>query len=206
MQRQDCRLAPSGLLVVGLMLSGCPAAAMLPQGPSGCDDAVYPDPSTSKYVLPYAVGASHRTGLTNCSSSYHASGNPDQFAFDFNMPEGTAFTAARGGQVQWVVEDAPSDGGGAGNYVIINHRDGTYGLYYHSPRNGIAVEVGQEVEQGTMLGVVGRSGLAGYPHLHFIVVQGDPSYPYQGLPISFRNAVPADAILQGGTEYRAAPF
>ena len=43
--------------------------------------------------------------------------------------------------------------------------------------------------QGDVLGISGRSGLAGYPHLHFIVVDSEPTYPYHGLAITFRNAM-----------------
>ena len=199
---------PMGVIVV-LSLGGCYSTS--PQGVGtpvlGCDGQTYVTPDESPYVLPYAVGASFETGLTNCSSSYHASGNPDQYAFDFRMPSGTEFIAARAGKVFRVVEDQPSLGGGdgAGNYVIIDHLDGTFGLYYHSPMNGIAVEVGDDVQHGTVLGVTGRSGLAGYPHLHFIVVQGNPSYPYDGLAISFRNARPDDIVLEGGKTYEAGP-
>ncbi|MBK8901879.1 MAG: M23 family metallopeptidase [Anaerolineaceae bacterium] len=141
---------------------------------------------------------------TNCSSSYHRAGEPDQYAFDFDMPVGTPFTAVRAGTVHKVVEDQPSSGGGVGNYVIIDHQDGTYGLYYHSPKDGIEVVEGDEVVQGDVLGLAGRSGLAGYPHLHFIVVEGDPTYPYHGLAISFRNALPADVVLKSYAAYEAA--
>ena len=169
----------------------------------GCDGQIYMDIATSPYVLPLAAGETFRTGLTNCSSSYHGAGNPDQYAFDFDVPEGTPFIAARAGTVTTVVEDAPSHGGGIGNYVQIDHHDGTYGLYYHSPENGIDVEVGDEVEQGDVLGVTGRSGLAGYAHLHFIVVNGSPEYPYDGVAISFRNASPADTPLKSYATYTA---
>lgn len=170
----------------------------------GCDGQIYPDPAASPYILPFAAGESFDTGLSNCSSSYHGAGHPDQYAYDFDMPEGTPFIAARGGTVESVVEDAPSRGdSGPGNYLRIDHHDGTFGLYYHSPEDGIDVEVGDEVEQGDVLGVTGRSGLAGYPHLHFIVVKGSPEYPYDGVAISFRNASPADVALKSYTSYTA---
>ena len=173
---------------------------------NGCEDQPYHDPATSLYILPFAVGETFETGLTNCSSSYHGAGNPDQYAYDFDMPEGTPFIAARGGTVEAVVEDAPSRGdSGPGNYLRIDHHDGTFGLYYHSPEDGIDVEVGDEVEQGDVLGVTGRSGLAGYPHLHFIVVKGSPEYPYDGVAITFRNASPADISLKSYTTYTAEP-
>ena len=198
------RLVPASGLAL-LLAAGCGGAAMLGPAPaaSTCEDATWPDPAGSPYVLPFRAGESYRTGLTNCSSSFHSSGNPDQFAFDFDMPLGTPFIAARAGRVHRVVGLEPSEGGGAGNYVVIDHHDGTYGLYYHSPRNGISVSPGMNVEQGDVLGVTGRSGLAGYPHLHFIVVAGDPTYPYQGVPVSFRNADPADARLESGKVYAA---
>lgn len=162
-------------------------------------------PNVSPYILPFAVGETYETGLTNCSSSFHAAGYPDQYAFDFNMPIGTDFIAARAGTVVKVVDGEPSGGGGAGagNYVVVDHGDGTFGLYYHSPQGGIHVDVGQKVEQGEVLGITGRSGLAGYPHLHFIVVEGGHTYPYSGLAISFSNAVPRDVALKSDTEYTA---
>jgi hypothetical protein len=199
------RVILGSLIAISLMLVGCGRSTeTAPRVPvTGCDGQIYLEPADSPYVLPFAVGETFKTGLTNCSSSYHGSGQPDQYAFDFDMPVGTPFRAARAGTVFEVVEDAPSGGGGVGNYIIIDHQDGTYGLYYHSPKNGIEVEVGDEVEQGEELGISGRSGLAGYPHLHFIVVQGDPTYPYEGLAISFNNALPNDMVLKSYTEYEA---
>jgi murein DD-endopeptidase MepM/ murein hydrolase activator NlpD len=131
---------------------------------------------------------------------------PDQYAFDFDVPVGTPFMAARAGTVFRVVEDAPSDGGGAGNYVVIDHGDGTYGLYYHSPMNGISVGVGSQVDQGDVLGETGRSGLAGYPHLHFTVVVGAPDFPYDGIPVSFRNVSPPHVNLNSHSTYTAQNY
>lgn len=173
---------------------------------AGCVGVAYPEPARSLYVLPWAVGESVGTGLTNCSISYHSAGQPDQFAFDFNMAVGTPFTAARGGTVTVVVNSLPSDGGGTGNYVVVAHGDGTSGLYLHSPKNGIRVKPGDVVKQGDVLGVTGQSGLAGYPHLHFMVVIGEAVYPYVGAPISFRNASPADRVLAGNQTYTALPY
>jgi murein DD-endopeptidase MepM/ murein hydrolase activator NlpD len=172
---------------------------------AGCGVQAYPASSASPYHLPNAVGTSYPTGLTNCSSYFHGSGRPDQYAVDFNMPAGASFLAARGGRVHSVVNDQPSEGGGAGNSVVIDHGDGTFGVYLHSPATEIRVVQGQQVKRGTILGVVGQSGLAGYPHLHFIVVVGPPAYPYTGVAISFRNADPGDTPLQTATVYTARP-
>ena len=210
------------LIILLLVFVGCtnspepsptatlPTATTEPQGEVepviGCDGQTYNDLVTSPYILPFAVGESIPTGLTNCSSSFHGSGTPDQYASDFDMPEGTPFIAARAGTVYEVVEDQSSTGGGAGNYVTIDHGDNTYAKYYHSPKDGIDVEVGDEVAQGDVLGVVGRSGLAGYPHLHFIVVKDQTDFPYEGIAVSFRNALPADVALESYSEYEAGEY
>lgn len=205
MKKPVVYLGTCGLLMI-LLIVGCsqatPGSADEPI--AGCDGQIYPDPAESPYVLPFPAGEKYETGLTNCSNSYHRAGEPDQYAFDFDMPVGTEFTAVRSGTVYRVVEDQPSNGGGAGNYVVIDHGDGTYALYYHSPQDGIDVTEGEAVEQGEVLGISGRSGLAGYPHLHFIVVDGEPTYPYHGLAITFRNALPADVVLKSYAEYEAA--
>ena len=166
---------------------------------TGCDGQVYPNPKNSPYILPFKKGATVQTGLTNCSFSYHAAGQQDQYAFDFNMDEGTPFYAARAGTVIELEESHSSMGntvGGRdyGNFLYIDHGDSTYAAYYHSPKNGIYVEVNDKVEQGQVLGEVGRSGLAGYPHLHFIILKGeliDSVYKYKGIPITFNNVYPA---------------
>lgn len=173
---------------------------------AGCDSQTYPPIASSPYVVPFAVGMTVATGLGNCSSSFHSAGGPDQFATDFNLAAGTPFVAARPGVVSGVVEDQPSGGGGPGNRMSIDHGDGTSALYLHSPRDGIFVEVGDRVEQGDTLGVVGQSGLAGYPHLHFIVVTGSTDYPYQSIPVTFRNAEPADIALKTNGVYRVLAY
>jgi murein DD-endopeptidase MepM/ murein hydrolase activator NlpD len=54
-----------------------------------------------------------------------------------------------------------------GLYVIVDHGNGYQTLYAHLSR--IAVDVGQRVSQGTVLGSGGRTGYATGNHLHFEV-------------------------------------
>lgn len=195
--------------LAAVFLAGCMNTVTPPPSQNedwGCNEEPYPEPASSPYVLPFAPGMSIETGLANCSSSFHGPEHPDRYATDFDLPEGTPFIAARAGTVVQVVQDQPSEGGGAGNFVLIRHDDGTHAYYLHSPAGGITVDEGDDVNQGDELGVVGRSGLAGYPHLHFIVVTGDPEYPYTGIPVSFRNAHPAHAALMTGSEYEVRPW
>ena len=91
------------LLLPGL---GCDLGITLP---FGCD-ADYPGLGETPYVLPYAVGDGYETGLVNCTSSFHAEGRPDEFAYDFDMPIGAEIVASRAGVVYVVEESQPSRG------------------------------------------------------------------------------------------------
>ncbi|WP_442512184.1 peptidoglycan DD-metalloendopeptidase family protein [Novipirellula sp. SH528] len=53
------------------------------------------------------------------------------------------------------------------NYVAIDHGSGWVAYYYHLQRDTVAVEVGQSVSKGQMLGLTGSSGFSTDAHLHF---------------------------------------
>ena len=169
----------------------------------GCDGQVYPDPLFSPYIIPFTNGTVFRMGLSNCSASFHAPGSPHQYAFDFDFPVGHEFIAARGGTVV-KVEEGSSDNminNGVGNYLVIDHGDGTFGWYLHSPQDGIYVESGDRVNRRDVLGVVGQTGSAGYPHLHFIVTRGENIDDFNGIPITFGGFSPMVTLLRTGSQY-----
>lgn len=60
-----------------------------------------------------------------------------------------------------------TDGGGYGNYVIIQHPDGNYTYYAHLAKDSITVMAGDAVERGQVIGKLGHSGSSTGPHLHF---------------------------------------
>ena len=171
----------------------------------GCPSGIYPDWQTSKYVLPYPIGASYRVNLSHCTSSYHAEGEPDEYAIDFAMGIGTLITAARGGTVVHVVESG-LDGSFPNNIVVVRHANNSYGQYMHLTIDGAIVEVGDTVKQGDEIGYSGATGLAGYPHLHFIVTQGGWEYPYNGIPYNFKNTAPNPRSLESNMTYKADPY
>ena len=60
-------------------------------------------------------------------------------------------------------------GGGYGNYVMIEHSDGTITLYAHMYEGSITVRSGEKVSQGQVIGKMGSSGRSTGSHLHFEV-------------------------------------
>lgn len=60
-----------------------------------------------------------------------------------------------------------SCGSGLGNYVILEHSDGTESRYGHMYPNSITVKEGDTVKQGQKLGLVGNSGNSTGCHLHY---------------------------------------
>lgn len=73
----------------------------------------------------------------------------------------------------------------AGNSVRIDHGGGWETQYSHLQRNSIQVRVGEHVEAGTPLGMIGLSGKTEFPHVDFSVRRDrrpvDPFSPAAGL-------------------------
>ena len=86
---------------------------------------------------------------------------------DIMAPGGSTIMAASPGTVVTVAED---DGWGA--YVKVDHGGGIYTLYAHMISGSQTVSVGQFVNAGEGLGLVGQTGYASVPHLHFEVYAG----------------------------------
>lgn len=196
------------VLLVGTLFFGVLACFEDPAGPAplgGCPGADYPPWSSSPYVLPYPVGETFRTDLSHCGGSYHSEGLPDEFAMDFNMSIGTVITASRSGTVV-LVEESGVDYGFPNNLVVVDHGDGTYAEYMHLTEDGALVDEGAVVAPGDTIGLSGATGLAGYPHLHMVVVEGDPSWPYESIPITFSNTSANPTGLLGNTAYEALPY
>jgi murein DD-endopeptidase MepM/ murein hydrolase activator NlpD len=91
---------------------------------------------------------------------------------DIKAPEGKPVQAANNGRVVLV-----GDFFFAGRAVFVDHGQGVYTMYFHLSQ--IDVEEGQKVAKGEVLGLVGMTGRATGPHLHWGVRVGgarvDPS-------------------------------
>jgi MYXO-CTERM domain-containing protein len=68
------------------------------------------------------------------------------------------------------------------NYVLIDHRDGTAGLYLHVESNSSSLRVGDAVAAGDVIARVGQTGWTCGPHLHFQVQEICGSWWCQSVP------------------------
>lgn len=96
---------------------------------------------------------------------------------DIGCPEGTPIYASAAGKVVFVGEKQ-----GYGNLIIIAHFDGTsFTIYAHNLKN--LVKEHADVKQGEKIALVGQTGRATGPHLHFeIRIESKAVDPLQYLP------------------------
>ncbi|WP_299691890.1 peptidoglycan DD-metalloendopeptidase family protein [uncultured Tateyamaria sp.] len=101
-----------------------------------------------------------------------------------DMAEGVDVVAAAPGTVRGMrdgMQDkvyAPGDsarvaGRGCGNGVVVDHADGWSTQYCHLKRGSVTVRSGDRVAAGTVLGQIGMSGRADFPHLELILRKDD---------------------------------
>jgi hypothetical protein len=70
-----------------------------------------------------------------------------------------------------------------GNGMIVDHGDGWTTQYCHLRKGSIAVRSGDAVKAGSLLGYIGQSGRAEFPHVHFEVAHdGKPVDPFTADP------------------------
>jgi murein DD-endopeptidase MepM/ murein hydrolase activator NlpD len=92
-------------------------------------------------------------------------------AADQGAPKGTPIKAAASG---YIVESSWNRY--SGNFIVINHGNGFVTTYMHNSKN--LVNVGQRVQKGEKIALVGSTGTATGPHLHFEVkYNGTPFNP-----------------------------
>ena len=159
------------------------------------------------YQLPYEPGTKFKVTQGYNGKFSHIGAN--QYAIDWQMPEGTLVHAARGGIVVRVKSD--SDRGGSSmdydrynNYVLVRHADGTLGHYCHLQKGGCLVKVGQTVATGQAIAHSGNTGFSSGPHLHFCVFKTKNGRERISLPVQFRTSDQNGITLTAGHTYRAA--
>jgi murein DD-endopeptidase MepM/ murein hydrolase activator NlpD len=120
------------------------------------------------YIWPFDAG------VGRVSQGLHA----DQ-AYDFSAPLGTPIHAIQSGTA--LIVHPTGYNGGYGKYVVMNFADGRQAIFGHMSKT--AVEEGQVVSQGDIIGYVGSTGHSTGPHVH-IGFHGPLGNPYVGLKVN----------------------
>ena len=142
------------------------AAIAAREANSGRTTVIPGSPSNYGYIFPVA-GCS----LSNISNKNYPSYR-GHTGVDVNIGvSGRSVVAVKSGTVVISTALRNSSGGyrSYGEYVVINHHDGTMTLYAHMSAGSRTESVGQEVAQGQVIGTVGSTGNSTGPHLHFEV-------------------------------------
>ncbi len=132
-----------------------------------------PGKSSAQIKTGGSMGAVHAVGntsrvvsLTNPAPAGRISqGIHGWNGIDFAAPSGSPVLAAADGTV--IISRMGGWNGGYGNYIVIDHGDGTQTLYGHLSSD--SVSVGQKVSRGQQIGGVGNTGKSTGYHLHFEV-------------------------------------
>lgn len=135
-------------------------------------------PSAAGYVSPIPGKTK-----SNITTGYY--GYVGHTGVDFACSAGTTIVAVKSGTV--VTSTAMKRANGTyksyGEYVVIDHHDGTMTLYAHMLPGSRTVSKGQSVSQGQQIGQVGTTGNSTGNHLHFEVrINGRHVNPTPYLP------------------------
>lgn len=130
------------------------------------------------------------------------------------MAQGVAVQAAAAGTVLRVRDGVPDrrvedqtakdavEGIECGNGVVIDHGNGWETQYCHLRNGSVVAKPDTQVEAGTILGMVGESGLASFPHVHLSVrYQGEIVDPFVGVTSTPGCNVPRNPLWSQSLDY-----
>lgn len=147
--RTSTRLATGVVALTTLVASAALAAP--------ARSATVTTPPSNAFEMPFPCGQQW-TGTTRAHHS------PNRHAIDWNRPDdlGDPVVASAPGVVTTA---QATSAGGYGKYVVLDHAVGESTVYAHL--DGVAVQPGQHVDQGTVVGFLGSTGNSSGPHLHY---------------------------------------
>lgn len=142
------------------------------KGPSGVPEPPGgPEPPRRAAIFRWPLGSPRVT------SGFGVRGAGPHEGIDLGAPEETPVFAAGVGDVIYAGDGIK----GYGNLVVIQHSDGLLTVYAHNAK--LLVKVGDRVGAGQSIALVGQTGHATAPHLHFEVRDGQiPRDPMRYLP------------------------
>jgi len=113
---------------------------------------------------------------------------------------GVEVLAVAPGRVVEVMRDLPDQPPGiapanltlpeiAGNHVILGLGGSRYAMYAHLAPHSVSLHVGDRVQAGDKLGLLGNSGNTTGPHLHFQISDRPSTLDTTSLPFTFENMI-----------------
>lgn len=147
--------------------------------------------------LPFPAGLEARCGQGPFGTGSHQGG----YAYDLELPAGTAVLSATAGRVFQVVDDKTVEGTQQfydSNRILVDLGGGRYLSYVHHRPGTARVRAGERVRVGQKLAEVGRSGTV-VPHIH-LDLRG-PAWE-RTWPVLFRTAS-GERSLEAGDRARS---
>ncbi len=146
----------------------------------------FKDDSSYIYTLPFE----HKKKVFLVQGYESMFSHKGERALDFKVKTGTKVCAARDGVVSGIRKDSDKKGLkpenlSDGNYITIQHRDGSVAWYWHFQKDGVLVNKGDTVKRGQWIGLSGNTGYSAFPHLHFEVQEYDGAGNHTQLPTRF---------------------
>lgn len=138
-------------------------------------------PNQTPVVVAYSRGSGQVSGLgwplsSHINSYYGYRSGGFHTGIDIAGDTGDPYVAAASGRVV-----SAGWAGSYGNCIVIDHGNGIMTRYAHSSK--LLVSAGQSVSKGQTIGLVGATGNATGPHLHFeVIINGDTANPLNYLP------------------------
>lgn len=170
---------------IGALGSGCSSVPRVPTAERGL---LQQAPETALHTglpisIPSSVSQNSGYGFVwpvkeGKVSSFFGSRKRDYHeGIDIRTSRGSPIFAAKAGDVIYSGRKIH----GYGNMIVVKHGDGFATVYAHNRKN--LVKVGDHVKQGQLVGLVGATGKATGPHLHFEIRKGElPQDPLLYLP------------------------
>lgn len=162
------------------------------------DTPVSPVPLT----WPFPQGVSSEI-IQGYQGSFSHQSDYSRYALDFRMAPGDTVVAVDNATVAGVIEgydvwgDDPSYRPYA-NFITLYHpHSGLLTQYVHLAYEGSMVAVGDTVQRGQPIGIVGRSGFTTVDHLHFNVLVPDSTEGVVSFPVMFEGEVPGASLKRG---------
>ena len=136
-------------------------------------------PGSSPSYAPSTIASGYYLRPANgpTTSPYGSRRGGFHYGVDIGVSRGSTVLAAASGviieTVGYCVEGRSSCGGRYGNYIMIQHSNGTITRYAHLSR--VSVSVGDTVSQGDPIAKSGNTGRSTGPHLHFQIEKANGS-------------------------------